>query len=135
MNEALEWVEAVFMLAAVLGGVFSALDWWDARKDHAAVKATDGRARPTLMLVARRDVRSSGVSTVGFGLLLVGVTMRHFLEAVSVPWWLLSVATSLFAANAVMDSRVRSEVLLLAEKACDDGENQEGNRDGQPGAS
>lgn len=132
MTASLDVAEGVLLLAAAVGLLCSTLNLWDALRDLQVVRARNGSAIPTLALIARRDARSAAGQALAFLLFLVAVTVWHFWEAQTAAGWLATSAVVLLAAAAVGDLRVRSEVLLLADLACDDDNEPEGDLDEQP---
>jgi hypothetical protein len=121
MTLVLEFAEGVFTFASAVGALFAFVNFLDARRDWLAVRSRNGGSSPTLRLVARRDVRSSGTGAVGFVLFAASGTLFHLFGLVGLAAWLLVAGVLVLTGNLVADARVRAEVLLLVDEACDDG--------------
>lgn len=124
-----ELAEAVFLAAAILGVAFSGLGWLDAWQDWRVVRNRSGKTSPVLKLIARRDVRAGQCATGGFMLLVAAVSLVHFWGNRTVAWWMLAGAAAMLSTSAVLDARVRAEVLLRAAEACDDEPVRKGESD------
>jgi hypothetical protein len=113
MMLARELAEAALMISASVGLVFATIDWWEARKDWDAVRLLNGQLPAMVKQIARRDVRASRVSAVGFLLIAVGAAAIHFADG-SYGWnlWPLAAGAAAFCVNVVADARVRWSVLL-----------------------